>query len=457
MTYSKNFVFPSDLLWYSRWNDVLTSSPDYVEIITWNDYGESHYIGPLASTHDDDGASKWVNDMPHDGWRDLAKPFIAAYKAGATAVDDYIEEDQIIYWYRPAPRTVTCDLTDNTMGAGNNDSGNYYHGRPNGWEVMEDAVFVVTLLTTAGTLEVTSGNSTQTFDAPAGASSFKMPMEVGQQKFALTRDSETVMSGTSLKDVIDSCPCGIYNFNAYVGTLPEGTSDPLSSAGLASFTVGLAVETCSATPSLATANVVSTTAKPTGSAAATTTSAAVPTSASGGSMSATKTGSPSTTTTQQVSSAATTRASSTASTKPLSTTTSMEASSATTVQTTQASIASSSAVTTAVVSTTPTSAASQSIPAATSTSTAGDSTCNGGTNASDESSNFAGLCSFACSQGYCPPGPCSCTSYGSPLSYAVTAEPGCPLSGENEGYKGLCEFACARDYCPQNACTATCS
>ena len=35
----------------------------FVEIISWNDFGESHYVGPLSSLHTDDGASKWVNDM----------------------------------------------------------------------------------------------------------------------------------------------------------------------------------------------------------------------------------------------------------------------------------------------------------------------------------------------------------------------------------------------------------
>ncbi|ROW08071.1 hypothetical protein VPNG_06075 [Cytospora leucostoma] len=236
VSYSKNFVFPSDLLWYTRWNDVLTTSPEFVEIITWNDYGESHYIGPLSSMHDDDGASKWVNDMPHDGWRDVAKPFIAAYKAGAAAVDDYITEDKIVYWYRPAPRSVDCDATDNTMKPGNNDSGNYFEGRPNGWEILEDFVFVVSLLTSPGSVTVTSGDNTETFEAPAGASSFRVAMGVGQQKFSLSRDTKTVLSGTSLKDVIDECPCGIYNFNAYVGTLPEGTPGSLAADGLASFT-----------------------------------------------------------------------------------------------------------------------------------------------------------------------------------------------------------------------------
>ncbi|KAH6628444.1 hypothetical protein F5144DRAFT_549745 [Chaetomium tenue] len=40
--------------------------------------------------------------------------------------------------------------------------------------------------------------------------------------------------------------------------------------------------------------------------------------------------------------------------------------------------------------------------------------CNGGTNADGESDAYADLCSFACSFGYCPPGPCQCTSYGVP-------------------------------------------
>lgn len=61
--YSKNWVFPSDLLWYNRWNEVLSLGPRFLEIITWNDYGESHYIGPLHSPHYDDGNSKWTNDM----------------------------------------------------------------------------------------------------------------------------------------------------------------------------------------------------------------------------------------------------------------------------------------------------------------------------------------------------------------------------------------------------------
>ncbi|KAG7284252.1 hypothetical protein NEMBOFW57_010616 [Staphylotrichum longicolle] len=91
---------------------------------------------------------------------------------------------------------------------------------------------------------------------------------------------------------------------------------------------------------------------------------------------------------------------------------------------------------------TPTPGQSASEPASTSTSAIPSQTssmpnpgepCNGGTNADGESENFMGLCSFACHYGYCPPGPCKCTSYGTPGTTPPTnGRDGCPLPGESE-------------------------
>ncbi|KAF7343285.1 Carbohydrate-binding module family 24 protein [Mycena venus] len=253
VSYSKNWVFPGDLLWYNRWNDLLKLSPAFVEIVTWNDYGESHYVGPLSSKHQDDGGSKWVNDMPHNAWLDMAKPFIAAYKAGATSPNSFITQDQIIYWYRPTLSSLNCDATDTTSNTpANNASGNYFEGRPDGWQTLQDAVFVVTLLNTAGQLTVTSGGHTQVFNAPAGAASFQVPMFVGQQSFALARNGVNVLAANSLKDVSNVCPCGLYNFNAYTGSVPEQFIDPMGPDGLNSLVAGLHVNTCQPTPSLPT-------------------------------------------------------------------------------------------------------------------------------------------------------------------------------------------------------------
>lgn len=56
-------MFPGGSLIFDRWNEVLEKGFPMLELITWNDYGESHYIGPLSSPHYDDGNSKWTNDM----------------------------------------------------------------------------------------------------------------------------------------------------------------------------------------------------------------------------------------------------------------------------------------------------------------------------------------------------------------------------------------------------------
>lgn len=260
VTYSKNWVFPSDLLWFDRWTEILNLGSQFVEIQTWNDYGESHYVGPLSSPHIDDGNSKWTNDMPHDGFLQMAKPYIAAFHAGSTTVDSHIESDQLIYWYRPTLKSASCDSTDNCeqLWPSLTPNPNYFIGKPNGYDTMEDSVFVVALLTSPGTVTVTSGgNVPQTFSAPAGASSWQAGMGTGKQSFSLTRNGQTILSGDSPKEIMSDCVCGNYNFNAYVGTLPAGAPDPLSADGLISFTKCLSA-TCRPTPSLGIATGIGT-------------------------------------------------------------------------------------------------------------------------------------------------------------------------------------------------------
>jgi hypothetical protein len=152
---------------------------------------------------------------PHDAWLDMAKPFIRAFKAGSTSVRNHITDDQLIYWYRPAPKYVNCNATDTCMAPANNDTGQYYIGPPNGWETVQDSIFVVVSLKEPATVQVISGEYSKAFKVAAGARALKVPMRSGKQSFTVSRGSEVILSGTSLRDVVDECPCGLYNFNAY--------------------------------------------------------------------------------------------------------------------------------------------------------------------------------------------------------------------------------------------------
>ncbi|KAJ6050645.1 CAZyme family GH71 [Penicillium canescens] len=215
VSYSKNWVFPSDLLWFHRWMELLALSPRFIEILTWNDYGESHYIGPLNSPHTDDGASKWTNTMPHDGWLDVAKPFIDAFKQGASSPDEFVTSDKLVYWYRPNPREIYCGVTDTCMSEADNSSGNYFIGRPDGWQQLNDSVFVVSLLTSAATVRVSSGGNVYSYEAPLGVSAKEVSMGLGPQSFAVIRGGQTILSGTGTTEITDECVYGAYNYNAY--------------------------------------------------------------------------------------------------------------------------------------------------------------------------------------------------------------------------------------------------
>ena len=194
--------------------------------------------------------------MPHNGWLEMAKPFISAFHAGADMPDSYIEQDLLIYWYRPTPKSVDCDSTDTCEQPWPSPSPNpnYFVGKPNGADTMTDEVFVVALLTQPGNVIINSGSKSKTFNAPAGASSWSLDMDLGKQSFAIQRGGQTVHNETSLKDIVDHCVCGIYNFNAYVGTVPAGQPDALQNDGLLKFATSLKIQ-CQAQPSLGTVNL----------------------------------------------------------------------------------------------------------------------------------------------------------------------------------------------------------
>jgi hypothetical protein len=74
-------------------------------------------------------------------------------------------------------------------------------------------------------------------------------MSVGTQKFSLTHGATEVFSATSERDIVDSCPCGIYNFNAYVGTVPAAAPDVLVDNGAIGSSVPAGYQ-CAPSPSL---------------------------------------------------------------------------------------------------------------------------------------------------------------------------------------------------------------
>ncbi|KAF7328505.1 Glycoside hydrolase [Mycena venus] len=209
-TYNKNWLYLSDTLLIDRWNEILNLQPQLVELITWNDFGESHYIGPLhpertsvyAPSGHSDGAIQWAAGFPHDAWRKIIKPYIAAYKNGGPVTISPSDES-IVYWYRPHPKGLSCS--------------DPFLGPPTGQSFPADGVWAATLLASPATLTMTSGTFSYTTTAPAGINYFATGMGSGQPTFELVRSGVTITQGVGGLS-IDLNSCNIYNFNAFVGS-----------------------------------------------------------------------------------------------------------------------------------------------------------------------------------------------------------------------------------------------
>jgi hypothetical protein len=156
--YTKNWAWPGDDLWHDRWQIVMTAQPEFIQIISWNDFGESHYIGPLVekafgafAADRGNPAFNYVRGMPHDKWR-LFLPFlIDMYKNGVAT----ITQEGVMAWYRLNSNKAcgSGGTTDNTISQ--------QQCETDPANVLQDKVFFSALLTSSATVSVSIGGVSQ--------------------------------------------------------------------------------------------------------------------------------------------------------------------------------------------------------------------------------------------------------------------------------------------------------
>ncbi|KAL4811968.1 glycosyl hydrolase family 71-domain-containing protein [Aspergillus spinulosporus] len=194
--------------------------PDLVQIISWNDFGESHYIGPLPkgdykAFEIGKAPYDYITGMPHDAWRKLLPYWIDTYKNGKAS----ISEELIVGWYRPNPARA-CNSGGTT---GNTAQQLQIEFDPA--EVAQDIIVFSAILTSDASISVTVGGvalPAKWENKPSGGvgvyhGSVAYVSNRGAVKIAISRSGKTIASFTGT-DITTSCRDGYTNWNAWVGS-----------------------------------------------------------------------------------------------------------------------------------------------------------------------------------------------------------------------------------------------
>ncbi|KAL6872703.1 hypothetical protein J3F83DRAFT_580668 [Trichoderma novae-zelandiae] len=221
--YNKNWLWRGDHAWYDRWTQIWWYKPELVEIISWNDYGESHYIGPiydfaLGAMRTGRAPFDYVTGYPHDGWRLVLPYVIDMYKLGTATVT----QEGVVGWYRRNPAGACSD-----GGTSGNTASQLQIEFPAA-AVLYDEIFFSAVLASPADISVTVNGQAlpaswqRTPEGGVGIyhGSVSFNGHSGPVTISVKRNGATVATFTG-PSVETGCVGGVNNFNAVTGS---GTS-----------------------------------------------------------------------------------------------------------------------------------------------------------------------------------------------------------------------------------------
>ncbi|KAI0300444.1 glycoside hydrolase family 71 protein [Multifurca ochricompacta] len=201
-SWNKNWTYRGDdWLLVRRWEHLLAhrNGIDIVQVISWNDYGESHYLAPVRGAQPNSQA--WVDGFPHTPWLVLNAYFAHAFKEGRMPP---IEQDRLFVWARPHPKSATAPDTV---------------PRPRGWELTDDRFWVIVMAHSPCSVVLDTGDERpHRYSCSRGVSKLSCPLRAGYgMRAELMRDGVVVLRCHPCEYQFQAEP-EVYNFNAFVAS-----------------------------------------------------------------------------------------------------------------------------------------------------------------------------------------------------------------------------------------------
>jgi len=200
-TWNKNWIYKGDdWLYCTRWEQLIAMRDrvQQLEILTWNDYGESSYIGPIHGSLPR-GSEVWTRGFDHQGLNILTQYYSTAFKTGQYPT---ITKDSLVMWSRPHAHDANAPD---------------YIGKPTGWDWTDDNMYAVVLTTGPAQVTLTSGSNTETFSVQGGLTKLKIANAPGGMSGKVVRNGQTVATVSGQGFDYTTSP-STYNYNYFVGS-----------------------------------------------------------------------------------------------------------------------------------------------------------------------------------------------------------------------------------------------
>jgi glucan endo-1,3-alpha-glucosidase len=161
-----------------QWQAIIANQPDWVEIVTWNDFNESTYISPIANPAQYEAQLSAPTRYSHAGFLELSKPYIACFKTGQQIA---ITNDALFYFYRTHSTNLVALNTNDVPVT-------WFFGD------VADVIYNTVFLTAPAQIQITSGTNFFTNTLAAGLQQIRTPFAPGPQTFTLVRDGGVVLT-----------------------------------------------------------------------------------------------------------------------------------------------------------------------------------------------------------------------------------------------------------------------
>ncbi|KAJ3732630.1 glycosyl hydrolase family 71-domain-containing protein [Lentinula guzmanii] len=204
---NKNFYLRGDdWLLITRWEQLISMRDQltFVEMVTWNDYGESDYFGTgPSSANSQPSGTTWTDGFPHNGFFDLSAYYITYFKTG---VYPRITKDTVYFWLRPHPASINAK--------------NDPLPKPEGWDWTSDTLWAAAFCSSTCNVTLRVGSYSQDFDnLPYGVNKISLPLKaLGNVTVKMSKNGQEVINHTpsdfQYQEYTDH-----YNYNAYVGSV----------------------------------------------------------------------------------------------------------------------------------------------------------------------------------------------------------------------------------------------